>query len=299
MLILGIDPGLTPTLLAYIAGLFDGEGYIGVKKRLPNGRNKWASPKYSVAVSIGMTDREPIELVARSFNAVNRVRVRQRKAHYKTMYELDFENDRAVALLRAIRPYLGSPKSTSRAATCFTSRHYEFQLRGRGKGGTLLILGIDPGLQGAVAIMDAQGHAERVFDLPIQRDRSLAWVNGYELAMSLREVIDDRPATVIIERVSAMPKQGVASSFKFGVGFGSILGVLQSLQIPIELVTPAKWKREVGLDSADKKASLHKARLLFPHMDLRLEKHEGRAEALLLCFWYLNRHRTHRLGVAA
>ena len=150
----------------------------------------------------------------------------------------------------------------------------------------MLTIGIDPGLTGAVAILDASGNAELVFDLPIQRDKSLAWVNGYELARTLSEVISDRQATVIIERVSAMPKQGVASSFKFGVGFGSILGVLQSLQLRIELVTPAKWKREVGLDSADKKSSLHKARLLFPHMDLRLEKHDGRAEALLMAMWY-------------
>lgn len=160
----------------------------------------------------------------------------------------------------------------------------------------MLILGIDPGLTGAVAIMDAQGNAERVFDLPIQRDLSLAWVNGYELARELALSMNGRPATAIIERVSAMPKQGVASSFKFGVGFGSVLGVLQSMQLRIELVTPAKWKREVGLDSSDKKSSLHKARLLFPDAPLTLAKHNGRAEALLIAHWY---HRTHRLGVAA
>jgi hypothetical protein len=39
--------------------------------------------------------------------------------------------------------------------------------------------------------------------------------------------------------------------------------------------------------SADKKAGLHKARMLYPQCDLRLEKHEGRAEALLLARWYL------------
>ena len=44
-----------------------------------------------------------------------------------------------------------------------------------------------------------------------------------------------------------MPGQGVASSFQFGVGFGSILGVLQTLQIPIEFVTAAVWKRSYGL----------------------------------------------------
>jgi len=65
-----------------------------------------------------------------------------------------------------------------------------------------------------------------------------------------------------------MPRQGVASSFAFGVGLGSILSVLQTLQLPLELITPATWKRTLGL-SSDKRASLDKARLLFPTAELR------------------------------
>ena len=85
-----------------------------------------------------------------------------------------------------------------------------------------------------------------------------------------------------------MPGQGIASSFQFGVGFGSILGVLQALHIRIELVTPSSWKRSYGL-SKDKHASLHKARLLFPTAELHLAKHDGRAEALLIAHHALTR----------
>jgi hypothetical protein len=85
-----------------------------------------------------------------------------------------------------------------------------------------------------------------------------------------------------------MPAQGIASAFQFGVGFGSLLGVLQALHIRIELVTPAVWKRSYGLGK-DKHASLHKARLLFPTADLHLAKHDGRAEALLLAHYALTR----------
>jgi len=155
-----------------------------------------------------------------------------------------------------------------------------------------IIIGVDPGLTGAIGILDEQGRAVAAIDLPIQRDKSLAWVDGKELRRMLHDAIAGDEARVIIERVSAMPKQGVASSFLFGVGFGSLLGVLQAMQLPLELVTPAKWKREVGLDSADKKASLHKARLMFPNIDLRLAKHDGRAEALLLAHWYLQTRRS-------
>jgi crossover junction endodeoxyribonuclease RuvC len=78
-----------------------------------------------------------------------------------------------------------------------------------------------------------------------------------------------------------MPGQGIASSFQFGVGFGSILSVLQAMHISIAFVTPAVWKRFHGL-SKDKRASLHKARLMFPSAELHLAKHEGRAESLII-----------------
>lgn len=89
-----------------------------------------------------------------------------------------------------------------------------------------------------------------------------------------------------------MPGQGVASSFQFGCGYGSILGVLQATLISMVLVTPAVWKRSYGLGK-DKHASLHKARLMWPRADLRLAKHEGRAEALLIAEY----GRRHMAGV--
>jgi crossover junction endodeoxyribonuclease RuvC len=143
-----------------------------------------------------------------------------------------------------------------------------------------LTIGIDPGLSGAIAMLDTAGSVCYVEDLPIMRDKTLAWIDGSYLQSILMRR-GGRPATAMIERVSAMPKQGVASSFQFGVGFGSILGVLQALAIPIEFVTPRVWKKSYGLDS-DKKAALHKARLLYPDVDLHLAKHDGRAEALLI-----------------
>lgn len=146
------------------------------------------------------------------------------------------------------------------------------------------VIGIDPGQTGALACI--ADHGATVHDLPTIADRSLGWIDGGRL----QSLLIGGPAIVVIERVSAMPKQGVASSFKFGMSFGSILSVVQAVGLPIELVTPAKWKRELGL-SSDKKAALHKARLLFPDCELHLEKHDGRAEALLLAHWYQGRNR--------
>lgn len=148
----------------------------------------------------------------------------------------------------------------------------------------MLALGVDPGLGGAVAILDSDGMLELVADLPVIRDRSLAWIDGGALQSMLLEAIRGRPCRAIVERVSSSPQQGVASAFTFGIGFGSILATIQTLRLPLELVTPTQWKAALGLNK-DKRASLDKARLLFPTAELHLAKHDGRAEALLIAYW--------------
>lgn len=152
----------------------------------------------------------------------------------------------------------------------------------------MIAIGIDPGISGALAVLGPAGEIESVHDLPVIRDRALSWVDGSALQSILLGAIRGRTAGAVVERVSAMPRQGIASAFTFGVGFGSVLGVLQAMQVRIELVTPGVWKRSLGL-SSDKHASLHKARLLYPTAELHLAKHDGRAEALLLAHWSLNR----------
>jgi hypothetical protein len=155
---------------------------------------------------------------------------------------------------------------------------------------SMLTLGIDPGLTGALALLDADGQPELVTDLPVIRDRSLAWIDGAALQSAILDALQGRPCRAVVERASAMPGQGVASSFAFGVGLGSILATLQTLRLSIELVTPAAWKLAMGL-GRDKRASLNKARLLFPTADLHLAKHDGRAEALLLAYFAQIRRR--------
>jgi hypothetical protein len=151
----------------------------------------------------------------------------------------------------------------------------------------LLTVGIDPGLTGAVAILDQSNQVVALADLPIIRDLSLAWVDGPALHSIILTALDGRGAGAVVERVSSMPGQGIASAFKFGVGFGSVLSVLQVMRLPITLVSPAVWKRAHGLGK-DKHASLHKARLQYPTAELRLAKHHGRAEALLIARYALN-----------
>lgn len=102
-MLIGIDP---VAVRAYLAGLIDGEGYIGVKRRMPSEANKLASPKYSPCVSLSMTDFGPVKLMADFCTLGEQIVSRKRTRNLKIIYQFDLENHRAAAFLREIRPYL-------------------------------------------------------------------------------------------------------------------------------------------------------------------------------------------------
>ena|ERR1700686_2670142 len=90
---------------AYIAGLIDGEGYVGIKRRLRNPANRMVSARYSPCVSIAMTDLAAINFVAKFCDFEHMVKERKRN-EWKPIFQLDLERDRAVFLLRQIVQFL-------------------------------------------------------------------------------------------------------------------------------------------------------------------------------------------------
>lgn len=146
---------------------------------------------------------------------------------------------------------------------------------------TELVLGVDPGLTGAWAMLDASGGLVAVEDLPVIRDGRLAWIDADALFSRLLEVRGGKTMRAVVERVHAMPRNGSQAAFSQGATLGSILAALQLVRARIELVPPAVWKRAAGLTS-DKGLSLDRARLLFPDAPLDRKKDHGRAEALLI-----------------
>lgn len=151
------------------------------------------------------------------------------------------------------------------------------------------IIGIDPGVTGAWALIGPDGTT--VEDFPVTRHRSLAFIDGGDLEHALRQVTAGGCAQPIayVENVHAMPGMGVAAMFSFGVAFGSILSALRCADIRIEFVEPSVWKRWAGLvrgkdetTAALKRRSLDRARLMFPNLKLDRLKDHGRAEALLI-----------------
>lgn len=142
-----------------------------------------------------------------------------------------------------------------------------------------IIMGIDPGVSGAVAFFFPMVHRLAVDDVPVAGGE----INGYELARLVRM---HRPTMAVIERVNAMSGQGVSSSFNFGRSYGDVRGVVSACDVPMHFVTPQKWKKHFGL-SADKDESRLRAIRMFPNAaeSFRLKKHDGRAEAALLALY--------------
>lgn len=152
-----------------------------------------------------------------------------------------------------------------------------------------LTIGIDPGASGAIAVL-ADGAYVDVIDAPtIGRGKSeRREVNAAALAMYLRERITEHPGAHVhgvVEAVGSMPRQGLASTFRFGQAFGTVLGVLGALRIPVVLVVPQKWKRHYALSGQGKEASRALAVGRFPDAPLARKRDDGRAEALLIAHW--------------
>ena len=134
-------------------------------------------------------------------------------------------------------------------------------------------IGIDVGRDGGIAVLSENG---------LQVD---SWIFS---EVRLREVCKQYKGNCkcIVEKVWAMPHQGVKSTFNFGRNFGYILGVLEANSIPYLLVAPLRWKHEYGVTS-DKSTSIAMCQKLFPDHNLMRSKrakkpHDGRAEAILI-----------------
>ena len=145
------------------------------------------------------------------------------------------------------------------------------------------VIGIDPGLSGAIALIRDGEYAE-VWDMPTMGRGSgnKQQINAAEVGKILREC---PPCMAWIEQVGAMPGQGVSSMFNFGKAAGAALGALGALQFPVSEVTPVKWKREFGLIGKEKDMARTAAQQIMPSAPLSLKKHCGRADALLIALY--------------
>lgn len=141
-----------------------------------------------------------------------------------------------------------------------------------------MIIGIDSGITGAIAIMRNSGTLLDCFDMPTLMDgkRRLIDVNSLKRTFSQATV-------VIIEKAQSMPGNGGVAMFNYGMSYGMILGLCEGLEIPIHPVHPATWKKAMLKDMPKgKDSSIIKVLQLYPNLQFKRKKDHGMSDAILI-----------------
>ena len=137
----------------------------------------------------------------------------------------------------------------------------------------MVYIGIDPGAKGSMCLISNGKVVFKDFDL-----------KDYSSTLKAFLDTDDTELIVAIEKVHAMPGQGVSSSFSFGQRLGELEGMLTALQIPYELVAPKDWQKACGIPAkSDKKGIASVIQKLYPTAELYGNKgglRDGRSDAL-------------------
>ena len=142
----------------------------------------------------------------------------------------------------------------------------------------MIIIGIDPGAKGGVAIFDEQEDKMILHKCPETPKEMAAIINTAKLK--------DKYATCVIEKVHAFPTDARSSAFKFGCNFGKWLGILGAYDIPTIEVTPQVWMKPLQplpKIKRDRKNELKRIAInLFPDNKVTLST----ADAALMVVWY-------------
>ena len=156
----------------------------------------------------------------------------------------------------------------------------------------MLIIGIDPGITGAICFFEDRKIIDLV-EMPNMAagKKNKRQVNGAQVYNEIFKRIKNynkKDIKVVIEQVSAMPGQGVTSMFNFGQSFGVLKGICSAMQLPMYFVRPAKWKKYYNLINSKKDASRTKVIEIFPYISTQLSKKKdsNKADAILIASFF-------------
>lgn len=154
-----------------------------------------------------------------------------------------------------------------------------------------IFVGIDPGRNGAFAAIRG---SELTMLVPFEDDGA-GYVEAFRLLSSIHRNTWS-PVYVMVEKVWAMPHEGVSSAFSFGMNFGLICGIAKSFGLDVEYATPQQWQKHVGV-TGDKQEHIAKAKELFPSANLKRtprckKDHDGFADAILIAEYLRSVKRT-------
>ena len=141
-----------------------------------------------------------------------------------------------------------------------------------------MIIGIDPGITGAIVLIQSDGTFVDAIPTPSIKTGKASRVN----AAAIHGFIDQYQPMIkhcYIEQVGAMTGQGVSSTFSFGHSAGVVEGLIAGMGIPYSKITPQAWKKAYNLIGKDKDAARSRAVELYPSLRLLDQKGKGQAIA--------------------
>ena len=152
------------------------------------------------------------------------------------------------------------------------------------------LIGIDPGLSGAIAVLEHK-KILTLLDMPVMAEgkKNKKQLNSAQLVNIIKDNTKNcEEAIVVVEQVNAMPGQGVTSMFNFGQTFGVIKGICAALKIPIYFVRPSKWKKHFDLIRSSKDASRTKVIEMYPSLSNLLSKKKdvNKSDAILIARFF-------------
>jgi len=161
-----------------------------------------------------------------------------------------------------------------------------------------LVLGIDPGAAGALALYDVtNGRVISVKDMPFTEHKLTTGklsksVDKLELKFMLEQVYEysiehDAALHVHIEKVQAFGKQSAPAAFNFGYAAAIPETMCIMLGLVPKLIAPQTWKRQAGLQASAKDEARLLVRQLFPGLRevLKYKKDVDKADAILIAMY--------------
>lgn len=155
----------------------------------------------------------------------------------------------------------------------------------------MLTIGIDPGLTGAIAVLDHYSAVRAIRDIPTMpiaeagpKATVKTEIDVRTLYVLLRELVPaDETAIIVMEHATSVgAKLGEQAKLSLAATKASIMAVLRLQGHDVQRVHPTSWKKHFRLTS-DKNAALDLARSMYLGLpEIKLQKHHNRAEALLL-----------------
>ena len=144
----------------------------------------------------------------------------------------------------------------------------------------MIIIGIDPGAKGGIAIYDEAEHEMILHKCPETPKEMAAIINTAK--------VKDKNTFCVIEKVHAFPTDARSSAFKFGCNFGKWLGILGAYDIPTLEVTPQVWMRDFQPLPKIKKERKNELKQIAINLSPKNKITLSTSDAALMVVWYGN-----------